>query len=175
MEQDATFGAFIRNERTKKGLTISKAATLAGVSWRYWKLMESGANVSLGILRKAAAVLDLTRVPIGGGIEVVRSEASVDAGALLDIVESFAARFMGLNEVVDRLRDLAVTAMVKVDPLLVSESVRALFAGHVQVTDDEGARLARAAHRLAKDAGIPEPVIETPPAHKVAARKRRKA
>jgi len=174
MERETTLGVFIRNERLRKGLTIAKAANLAGVSWRHWNAMESGVNISVLILRKVAAVLNLTNVPIGGGVFVTRNEATVDAGVLLDLAESLAARVRDADAVIDRLRDLAITAMLRADPMMDTASVKDLFEKHPELSEEEGNRLARTAHRLSKDAAHPEPVMGTSAAP-AAKRKRRKA
>jgi transcriptional regulator with XRE-family HTH domain len=174
MDRDTTLGAFIRNQRKRKGLTIGKAADMAQVSWRYWKAMEDGANVTIGILRKAAAVLDLTSIPIGAGVSINRTEATIDAGTLLGLVESIAARLEDSELVLDQLRDLALAAWIKADPLLETEAVKALFAAHPLLSEEQSERIARVAHRLSKDSRQPQPAIEATAAPAVE-KKRRKA
>src|SRR5215212_12217489 len=55
-------GETVRNARVKKGLTQAKLARLAGVSRRHLAALEKGANVSVLVLRKVAAVLDLNEI-----------------------------------------------------------------------------------------------------------------
>jgi len=55
----------VREQRIKKGFTQAKLARLAGVSRRHLAALEKGANVSVLVLTKVAAVLDLTDIPLG--------------------------------------------------------------------------------------------------------------
>jgi transcriptional regulator with XRE-family HTH domain len=58
-------GETVREARTKKGLTQAKLAKLAGVSRRHLAALEKGANVSINILQRVAAVLELTQIHLG--------------------------------------------------------------------------------------------------------------
>ena len=174
MERDTALGAFIRSQRKRKGLTVGKAVDLAGVSRKYWTALEAGANVTIGILRKAAAVLDLTSIPIGAGVSINRTEAIIDAGTFLGLVESLAARLQDSDAVIDQMRDVILAAMTNADPLFDTESVKALFDAHPDLNADQSERLARVAHRLSKDSRQPQPAIE-PPAIPAVEKKRRKA
>lgn len=58
-------GDTVREARIKKGLTQAKLAKLAGVSRRHLAALEKGANVSVNILQRVAAVLDLTQIHLG--------------------------------------------------------------------------------------------------------------
>lgn len=55
-------GDTVREGRIKKGLTQARLANLAGVSRRHLAALEKGANVSINILQRVAAVLDLTEI-----------------------------------------------------------------------------------------------------------------
>src|SRR5260370_22734943 len=59
-------GETVRSTRIRRGLTQAKLARLAGVSRRHLAALEKGANVSVNVLRKVAAVLDLTEIDLGG-------------------------------------------------------------------------------------------------------------
>lgn len=59
-------GDVVRETRIKQGLTQAKLARLAGVSRRHLAALEKGANVSVLVLKKVAAVLDLTHIQLGG-------------------------------------------------------------------------------------------------------------
>ena len=59
-------GDVVRETRIKKGLTQAKLARLAGVSRRHLAALEKGANVSVLVLKKVAAVLDLAHIQLGG-------------------------------------------------------------------------------------------------------------
>jgi transcriptional regulator with XRE-family HTH domain len=58
-------GDVVRETRIKKGLTQAKLARLAGVSRRHLAALEKGANVSVAVLKKVAAVLDLQEIQLG--------------------------------------------------------------------------------------------------------------
>jgi transcriptional regulator with XRE-family HTH domain len=58
-------GQIIRAARIKQGLTQARLARLAGVSRRHLAALEKGANVSVLVLKKVAAVLELTEIDLG--------------------------------------------------------------------------------------------------------------
>jgi transcriptional regulator with XRE-family HTH domain len=58
-------GDVVRETRIKRGLTQARLARLAGVSRRHLAALEKGANVSVAVLRKVAAVLDLQEIQLG--------------------------------------------------------------------------------------------------------------
>lgn len=58
-------GDTVRESRIRKGLTQARLAKLAGVSRRHLAALEKGANVSVNILQRVAAVLDLTEIHLG--------------------------------------------------------------------------------------------------------------
>lgn len=58
-------GHTVREARLRKGLTQARLAKLAGVSRRHLAALEKGANVSVSILQRVAAVLELTEIPLG--------------------------------------------------------------------------------------------------------------
>lgn len=174
MERDTTLGLFIRTEREKKGLTVGRAAELAGGSRKYWTQMESGANITVGVLRRAAAALDLTSIPIGGKAQLVRTQALVDAGALLDITETLAARLGDASQQIERLRDLAVSGLMG-DPLTETESVRAVFSKYPDLSEEQIKALTHTARRMTKDATRPQPAISATSREEAVAKTRRKA
>lgn len=55
-------GDTVREARIKKGLTQARLAKAAGVSRRHLAALEKGANVSVNILQRVAAVLDLNEI-----------------------------------------------------------------------------------------------------------------
>ncbi|HJQ36265.1 MAG TPA: helix-turn-helix domain-containing protein, partial [Thermoanaerobaculia bacterium] len=59
-------GESVREARLKKGFTQARLAKMAGVSRRHLAALEKGANVSVGILQRVAAVLELTEIQLGG-------------------------------------------------------------------------------------------------------------
>jgi len=58
-------GHTVREARIRKNLTQARLAKLAGVSRRHLAALEKGANVSVNILQRVAAVLDLTEIHLG--------------------------------------------------------------------------------------------------------------
>jgi transcriptional regulator with XRE-family HTH domain len=71
-------GETVRSTRIRRGLTQAKLARLAGVSRRHLAALEKGANVSVNVLRKVAAVLDLTEIDLGG--LALRTGSGAEAG-----------------------------------------------------------------------------------------------
>ena len=58
-------GETIREARLRKGLTQARLAKMADVSRRHLAALEKGANVSVSILQRVAAVLELTEISLG--------------------------------------------------------------------------------------------------------------
>ena len=58
-------GDTVREARIRKNLTQARLAKLAGVSRRHLAALEKGANVSINILQRVAAVLELAEIQIG--------------------------------------------------------------------------------------------------------------
>ncbi len=58
-------GETVREARIRKGLTQARLAKLAGVSRRHLAALEKGANISVNILQRVAAVLELTEIQLG--------------------------------------------------------------------------------------------------------------
>lgn len=51
------FGKQVRDRRIQLGLSVSKAAELAGISWSGWKCLEEGFSTSVLTWFKAAEAL----------------------------------------------------------------------------------------------------------------------
>src|SRR5687767_991478 len=58
-------GDTVREARIRKGLTQARLAKLAGVSRRHLAALEKGANISVSILQRVAAVLELEEIQLG--------------------------------------------------------------------------------------------------------------
>lgn len=71
-------GQSVREARLKKGFTQARLAKLAGVSRRHLAALEKGANVSVNILQRVAAVLELTEIQLGD-VSLKRGEKDVTA------------------------------------------------------------------------------------------------
>src|ERR1700682_4014504 len=68
-------GETVRSTRIRRGLTQAKLARLASVSRRHLAALEKGANVSVNVLLKVAAVLELTEIDLGGTSTRPRADA----------------------------------------------------------------------------------------------------
>jgi len=71
-------GQSVREARLKKGFTQARLAKMAGVSRRHLAALEKGANVSINILQRVAAVLELTEIQLGD-VSLKRGEKDVSA------------------------------------------------------------------------------------------------
>jgi len=80
-------GDTVREARIRKGLTQARLAKLAGVSRRHLAALEKGANVSVNILQRVAAVLELTEIPIGDlSFRSTEKERGVNLPLLTDTI-----------------------------------------------------------------------------------------
>ncbi len=101
-------GDTVREARNKKGLTQAKLAKLAGVSRRHLAALEKGANVSVNILQRVAAVLDLTQIHLGDlslhGSEEGRS--TVNMPLLTDTIREARAEAERAQKILARAENL---------------------------------------------------------------------
>ena len=67
-------GAWIRHRRIELGLSCAKAASLAGLSHRDWRMLEQGSvqNFDERLLRSVAATLEVTFDALDCAIEPLR-------------------------------------------------------------------------------------------------------
>jgi transcriptional regulator with XRE-family HTH domain len=80
-------GDTVREARIRKGLTQARLAKLAGVSRRHLAALEKGANVSVSILQRVAAVLELTEIPLGDlSLRAREADRSVNMPLLTDTI-----------------------------------------------------------------------------------------
>ena len=98
-----SLGFLIQAARTKRGLTQHDAARGAGVSRKQWSRLEQGHNVSVLFLRKVAAYLDLTELPLGDGLRGTTGAGAFDVAVLMRMSDELAA-------VVEQLRAFALDA-----------------------------------------------------------------
>ena len=85
-------GQSVREARLKKGLTQARLAKMAGVSRRHLAALEKGANVSIGILQRVAAVLELKEIPIGEiSLRRNESEHALNVPLLMDTIRQARA------------------------------------------------------------------------------------
>jgi transcriptional regulator with XRE-family HTH domain len=96
-------GETVREARIRKGLTQAKLARMAGVSRRHLAALEKGANVSISVLKKVAAVLELTTIQLGGGISVhPGGDTMVNVPLLTDTLREARIGAMRAEQMIDR-------------------------------------------------------------------------
>lgn len=99
-------GESIKEARIRKGLTQARLAKMAGVSRRHLAALEKGANVSVGILQRVAAVLELSEIQLGG-VALKASEAPrVNVPLLTDAIREVRADFERTNAILARAETL---------------------------------------------------------------------
>jgi SOS-response transcriptional repressor LexA len=85
-------GQSVREARLKKGFTQARLAKMAGVSRRHLAALEKGANVSVSILQRVAAVLELTEIPLGElSLRPSPNEHAVNVPLLTDAIREARA------------------------------------------------------------------------------------
>lgn len=84
-------GDTIREARIRKNLTQARLAKLAGVSRRHLAALEKGANVSVSILQRVAAVLELTEIQIGDLSLRSAEDRGVNVPLLTDTIREIRA------------------------------------------------------------------------------------
>lgn len=85
-------GDTVREARIRKNLTQAKLAKLAGVSRRHLAALEKGANVSVNILQRVAAVLELTEIQLGDlSLRSKDNERGVNIPLLTDTIREARA------------------------------------------------------------------------------------
>jgi len=100
-------GETVRESRIRKGLTQARLARMAGVSRRHLAALEKGANVSILVLRKVAAVLELTEIQLGGGLSVrAGSDAMVNVPLLTDTLREARIGTVRAEMMIDRAESL---------------------------------------------------------------------
>lgn len=82
-------GETVREARIRKNLTQARLAKLAGVSRRHLAALEKGANVSISILQRVAAVLELTEIQIGDLSLRAVDDRNVNVPLLTDTIREF--------------------------------------------------------------------------------------
>jgi len=100
-------GETVREARIRKGLTQARLARMAGVSRRHLAALEKGANVSILVLRKVAAVLELNEIQLGGGLSVrAGSDAMVNVPLLTDTLREARIGAVRAEMMIDRAESL---------------------------------------------------------------------
>ena len=99
-------GQTIREARLRKGLTQDRLARMAGVSRRHLAALEKGANVSVSILQRVAAVLELTEIHLGTLAVRPADLSKVNLPLLTDAIREARADAERANAVLARAQDL---------------------------------------------------------------------
>lgn len=95
-------GETIREARIRKGLTQARLAKMAGVSRRHLAALEKGANVSVSILQRVAAVLELAEIQLGALSLRSNDIPKVNVPLLTDVIREARADAERANAVLAR-------------------------------------------------------------------------
>ncbi len=100
-------GDTVREARIRKNLTQARLAKLAGVSRRHLAALEKGANVSVNILQRVAAVLELSEIHIGDDL-LLRStdDRGVNVPLLTDTIREARAEAERANAILARAENI---------------------------------------------------------------------
>lgn len=100
-------GETVREARIRKGLTQARLAKLAGVSRRHLAALEKGANVSLNILQRVAAVLELSEIQLGDlSLRANDTERGVNVPLLTDTIREARAEAERAHAILARAENL---------------------------------------------------------------------
>ena len=84
-------GNTVREARLRKSLTQARLAKMAGVSRRHLAALEKGANVSVSILQRVAAVLELEEIQLGQLSLRAAEKPAVNVPLLTDTIREIRA------------------------------------------------------------------------------------
>jgi len=100
-------GETVREARIKKNFTQARLAKLAGVSRRHLAALEKGANVSISILQRVAAVLELTEINLGDlSLRAGDKAPTVNLPLLSDTIREARAEAVRAQAILARAEDL---------------------------------------------------------------------
>lgn len=100
-------GETVREARIRKGLTQARLAKLAGVSRRHLAALEKGANVSVSILQRVAAVLELAEIQLGDlSLRSSESDRGVNFPLLTDTIREARAEAERAQVILARAENL---------------------------------------------------------------------
>ncbi len=99
-------GNTVREARIRKGLTQARLAKLADVSRRHLAALEKGANVSVNILQRVAAVLELTEITIGDLSLRANDDRGVNVPLLTDTIREARAEAERAQAILARAENL---------------------------------------------------------------------
>jgi transcriptional regulator with XRE-family HTH domain len=146
-------GLVVRSARVKRGLTLERASTAAGVSRKQWARLEEGQNASARFIRRVAHFLDLHVLPLGHGLDLVLRDGALDLSALVRLCEE-------LILVANRIANFAVEAALPPSERTGdAEAILSFVDSHNLGSDDEKVlnatldRLASASHVRSRGVG----------------------
>lgn len=99
-------GDTVREARIRKNLTQARLAKLAGVSRRHLAALEKGANVSVNILQRVAAVLELAEIQIGELSLRSSDDRGVNVPLLTDTIREARAEAERANAILARAENI---------------------------------------------------------------------
>jgi SOS-response transcriptional repressor LexA len=99
-------GETVREARIRKNLTQARLAKLAGVSRRHLAALEKGANVSVSILQRVAAVLELNEIQIGDLSLRSSDDRGVNVPLLTDAIREARAEADRAHSVLQRVETI---------------------------------------------------------------------
>ncbi|MEO8380607.1 MAG: helix-turn-helix domain-containing protein [Acidobacteriota bacterium] len=100
-------GETVREARIRKNLTQAKLAKLAGVSRRHLAALEKGANVSVSILQRVAAVLELVQIQIGDlSLRASDTDRGVNMPLLTDTIREARAESERFQSILSRAENI---------------------------------------------------------------------
>jgi transcriptional regulator with XRE-family HTH domain len=128
-------GNTVREARIRKQLTQDRLAKAAGVSRRHLASLEKGANVSVSVLQRVAAVLELTEIQLGELSLRPADRAEVNVPLLTDAIREARAEAEKAQATLARVEGLLEEAPRRVEVAFPRLPVRRLDATAVS---DEG-------------------------------------
>jgi SOS-response transcriptional repressor LexA len=156
-------GETVREARIRKDLTQARLAKLAGVSRRHLAALEKGANVSVSILQRVAAVLELTHIQIGGlSLQSGDAGRGVNMPLLTDAIREARAESERFQSILSRAENLiGGTPDIRVQAEFPRTPVRHLEGARASVGDILRDRPEWTEVELAGEIRHGEPIDET--------------
>ncbi|HYC89856.1 MAG TPA: helix-turn-helix domain-containing protein [Thermoanaerobaculia bacterium] len=129
-------GETVREARIRKNLTQARLAKLAGVSRRHLAALEKGANVSVSILQRVAAVLELAEIQIGDLSLRQTDDRGVNVALLTDTIREARAEAERAQAILVRAENiLGLTPKADVSASFPKMPVRRLDAPQAATAD----------------------------------------
>lgn len=98
-------GAALRQARTDRGITVKRLAKMSDVSRRHLAILEKGGNVSLLVLVKVAAALQMSEVPITDDLRVITGATGAGSALLIECADEIEAGIATFQKIAGALRE----------------------------------------------------------------------